>query len=88
MLKSYEAVYEKGQFKWLSDAPTVESARVVITILEEIPLQKHQRQPPPELKGSVVWKSDPFAPEMSNDEWDAALDRTVRQIVGDSEAFK
>ena len=43
MLKSYEAVYEKGQFKWLSDAPTVESARVVITILEEIPLQKHQR---------------------------------------------
>ena len=38
MLKSYEAVYENGQFRWISDAPTVEKARVVITIIEEIPI--------------------------------------------------
>ena len=68
MLKSYETVYENGQFRWISDAPTVEKARVVITIMEEIPIQKHRRQPPPELKGSVVWKGDSFAPEMSDEE--------------------
>ena len=88
MLKSYEAIYEKGQFKWISDVPKIECARVVITILEEIPFQKHSRQPPPELKGSVTWKSDPFAPEMNDNEWEAALDRTARQIAGDPEAFK
>ena len=88
MLKSYEAVYEKGQFRWLGDAPTVEKARVVITIIEEIPIKNHRRQPPPELKGSVVWKGDPFAQELSDEEWDAAFDRTARQILGDPEAFK
>ena len=35
MLKSYEAIYEKGQMKWLKEQPEVESARVVVTILEE-----------------------------------------------------
>ena len=64
MLKSYEAVYEKGQFEWLGDAPTVEKARVVITIIEEMPIQNHRRQPPPELKGSVAWKGAPFDPEI------------------------
>jgi len=88
ILKSYEAVYEKGQFEWLGDAPTVEKARVVITIIEEMPIQNHRRQPPPELKGSVAWKGAPFDPEMSDEEWDATFYRTVRQILGAPEAFK
>jgi hypothetical protein len=35
MLKSYEAIYENGQVKWLSDAAPVTSARVIVTVLEE-----------------------------------------------------
>jgi hypothetical protein len=88
MLKSYEAIYEQGQFKWINDTPIIQNARVIITILEEITPENKNRQPPPELKGSVVWNCDPFAPEMSDDEWEIALDRTARQIAGDTEAFK
>ena len=35
MLKSYEAIYENGQFKWLKEQPEVKSPRVIITVLEE-----------------------------------------------------
>lgn len=56
MLKSHESIYEKRQLKWLSDAQKIEKARIVITIIEEIPIQNHRRQPPPELKGSAAWK--------------------------------
>ena len=35
MLKSYEAIYENGQLKWLKDNPPIKSARVIVTILEE-----------------------------------------------------
>ncbi|HSA46964.1 MAG TPA: hypothetical protein P5552_10730 [Candidatus Competibacteraceae bacterium] len=59
MLKSHESIYEKRQLKWLSDAQKIEKARIVITIIEEIPIQNHRRQPPPELKGSAAWKGDP-----------------------------
>jgi hypothetical protein len=37
MLKSYEAIYEQGQLRWLSDQPQVTCARVIITIIEETP---------------------------------------------------
>jgi hypothetical protein len=33
MLKSYEAIYENGQVKWLTEQPELKSARVIITIL-------------------------------------------------------
>ena len=32
-LKSYEAIYDHGQMKWLGDKPQVEEARVIVTIL-------------------------------------------------------
>lgn len=35
MLKSYEAIVENGQVKWLAEQPELKSARVIITILEE-----------------------------------------------------
>jgi hypothetical protein len=35
MLKSYEAIFENGQVKWLTEQPEIKSARVIITILEE-----------------------------------------------------
>ena len=36
MLKSYEAVYENGQVKWLDGKPAISSARVIVTVLEEM----------------------------------------------------
>ena len=35
MLKSYEAIYDHGQMKWLGDQPPVEEARVIVTILSD-----------------------------------------------------
>ena len=35
MLKSYEAIYNNGQFQWLTEKPEIKTARVIVTILEE-----------------------------------------------------
>jgi hypothetical protein len=35
MLKSYEAIYEHGQVRWLEEQPPIRSARIIVTILEE-----------------------------------------------------
>jgi hypothetical protein len=39
MLKTYEAIYQKGQLQWLSDQPEVESARILVTVVEELEFQ-------------------------------------------------
>jgi hypothetical protein len=88
MLKSYEAIYDRGHLKWLGDAPVIETARVIVTVLIETTTPHKGRQPPPELKGSVTWLGDPFEPAISVEEWEASLERTARQIAGDPEAFK
>jgi hypothetical protein len=36
MLKTYEAIYENGQLKWLAEQPDLDSARVLITVVEEL----------------------------------------------------
>lgn len=36
MLKSYEAIYENGQFKWLTEPPDITNARVIVTVLAEV----------------------------------------------------
>jgi len=33
MLQSYEAIYDHGQIRWLTDKPPVEEARVIVTML-------------------------------------------------------
>jgi hypothetical protein len=35
MLQSYEAIYEHGTLKWISGQPSVEHARVIVTMLSE-----------------------------------------------------
>ncbi len=35
MLKSYEAMYENGQVKWLGEQPEVLSAHLIVTVLEK-----------------------------------------------------
>lgn len=33
MLKSYEAIYDHGQIRWLETPPDVDEARVIVTVL-------------------------------------------------------
>lgn len=35
MLKTYEAIIQDGQVKWLAKRPNIRSSRVFITVLEE-----------------------------------------------------
>jgi len=35
MLKTYEAIIQDGQVKWLAEKPNIRSGRVFITVLEE-----------------------------------------------------
>ena len=45
MLKSYEAIYEHGQVRWLEEQPPIRSARIIVTILEEtVPDEPRQPQ--------------------------------------------
>lgn len=37
MSRTYEALYEDGEVKWLTDPPNVKKARVIVTILEDPP---------------------------------------------------
>ncbi len=35
MLKSYEAIYTHGQIHWLGEAPPLDQARIIVTVLDE-----------------------------------------------------
>lgn len=91
MLKSYEAIYDHGKIEWLTAPPPGEHFRMLVVVEQPesavVPVKK-RRVPPPELKGSVTWLGDPFEPVISEEEWEASLERTARQIAGDPEAFK
>ena len=92
MLKSYEAIYDHGQFRWMGTPPDVDSALVIVTVLppqalEENSTQK-RRQPPEKLKGSTRILGDIVSSPYSEEEWEAMFERTARQLEGDPEAFK
>lgn len=55
MLKSYEAILDHGQIQWLGEPPSIESARIIVTILDE-PQVKTKRRPPTSIadKGKTV----------------------------------
>jgi len=72
MLKSYEAIYENGQVKWLAEAPAVQSARVIVTILEEHPssIPTKRRSSPPDLAGKVKILGDIVSPIVDEEDWE------------------
>lgn len=72
MLKSYEAIYEKGQVKWLVEEPAVSSARILVTVLEENPSPqaiKH-RQPSAVIAGKGKTLGDIISPIVDEDDWE------------------
>jgi hypothetical protein len=51
MLKSYEAIVENGQVKWLTEQPDIKYAQAIITILEETTLPAKRRTPAASIAG-------------------------------------
>ena len=72
MLKSYEAIYENGQVKWLAEQPDINTARVIVTVLEETPdVQPVRRRFPPDAiagKGSTL--GDLISPIVDEEDWE------------------
>ena len=78
MLRSYEAIYDRGQLRWVNDAPKETPLRVIVTVIEETkaatsePTRK-RRRPPPELAGMmrvVNAGDDLIGPAIPATEWD------------------
>ncbi|MEO5332365.1 MAG: hypothetical protein H7839_10110 [Magnetococcus sp. YQC-5] len=92
MLKSYEAIVDHGKIEWLSGPPSGDRLRVVVVVEQPVSVTpappRKRRLPPPELKDSVKYLGDLLEPVISEEEWEASLERTARQIAGDPEAFK
>ncbi len=71
MLKSYEATYENGQVKWLDEQPSVQSARVIVTVLEDTvsPTVK-RRFPPVSIAGKGKTLGDIVNPIVDEEDWE------------------
>lgn len=70
MLKSYEAIYENGQVKWLDEQPTVQSARLIVTVLEETVLPVKRRSPPASIAGKGKTLGDIVSPIVDERDWE------------------
>jgi hypothetical protein len=80
MLKSYEAIYENGQVKWLGESPTVQSARLIVTVLEEDGLEEDgleepgkpvkRRFPPSSIAGKGKTLGDIVSPIVDEEDWE------------------
>lgn len=67
MLKSYEAIYENGQLKWLSEQPQV----IIVTVLEEeLTKPVKRRIPPTELVGKIQVVGDIVGPIVDEEDWE------------------
>jgi hypothetical protein len=72
MLKSYEGIFENGQVTWLAERPTIESARVIVTVLEETIPQPQQRTTSPVIAGKGKTLGDLVSPIVDQDGMDTA----------------
>jgi len=76
MLKSYEAVYENGQVKWLNEQPPASAARIIVTVLGDSlpdtaikPLTK-RRFPPVSIAGEGKTVGDIVSPIVAEEDWE------------------
>ncbi|MBW4688488.1 MAG: hypothetical protein KME40_26210 [Komarekiella atlantica HA4396-MV6] len=70
MLKSYEATIENGQLKWLTDEPKPSSARVIVTILEDITPPVKRRTPPASIAGKGKTLGDLVSSIVEEQDWE------------------
>lgn len=71
MLKTYEAIYENGQIKWLTDQPDIQTAKILVTVLgeTEIHLTKRRSFAIPEA-GKVEIFGDIVSPIVDEEDWE------------------
>lgn len=70
MLKSYEAIYENGKLTWLADQPEINSARIIVTVLEEKQPSVKRRTFPTAIAGQVEILGDIVSPVVDEDDWE------------------
>jgi hypothetical protein len=67
----YEAIYENGQITWLAEKPPLKSARIMISILEEIsPQPQKRRHPSPLIAGKGKTLGDLVNPLVNDQDWE------------------
>lgn len=70
MLKSYEAIFENGQVKWLTSVPEVSKARVIVTIVEDTAPSVRRRTPPASIAGKGRTLGDLVSPIVEEQDWE------------------
>ena len=70
MLTSYEAIIENSQVQWLTDAPQVSKARVIVTILSDEEPQSLRRTPPASIAGKGKTLGDLVSPMVEEQDWE------------------
>ena len=70
MLTSYEAIIENGQIQWLTDAPKVSKARVIVTIIADTEPQALRRTPPASIAGKGKTLGDLVSPIVEEQDWE------------------
>ena len=70
MLKSYEAIFENGQVKWLTSEPEVFKARVIVTILEDTTPSTKRRTPPASIAGKGKTLGDLVSSLIEEQDWE------------------
>ncbi len=86
MLKSYEAIDENGQVKWLAEQPTVQSARLIVTVLEETTLPVNRLLPPTSIAGKGKTLGDLVSPIWDAEKANILVDHDLKlEELGGSE---
>ncbi len=73
MLPSFEAIYDHGQLRWLTDMPPVEEAHVIVTMLpfRHSAAVPTRRAPSARIAGQGKILDDIVAPVTQEGDWDA-----------------
>ena len=65
----YEALYENGQITWLTAETPLNSDRIMVSILEDVPPQK-RRQPSPLIAGKGKTSGDLVSSFLDVQDWE------------------
>ena len=69
MLRTYEATLNHGQVQWLYEQPNIESARIMVTIMEEFK-PRTKRKPPVSIAGKAKTLGDIISPITDEGDWE------------------
>ena len=70
MSNTYQAIYENGQIKWLTEAPSVKSARIIVTVLEQTTVSSKNRTPSATIAGKGKTFGDIISPIVDDQDWE------------------